>query len=36
VRIAAALAPPRPQVWVACGRANAFAIGLYNEGGKPW
>lgn len=23
-------------IWVACGRANAFAIGFNNEGGKPW
>ena len=23
-------------VWVACGRANACAIGLADEGGKPW
>jgi fructose-1,6-bisphosphatase/inositol monophosphatase family enzyme len=22
--------------WVACGRANAFAVGVHNEGGKPW
>ena len=22
--------------WVACGRANAFAVGQHNEGGKPW
>jgi len=22
--------------WVACGRANAFFIGLHNEGAKPW
>ena len=23
-------------VWVACGRADAFVIGIHNEGGKPW
>lgn len=22
--------------WVACGRANAFAVGVHNDGGKPW